>query len=199
MLIIDQKTFKALRPPAHNIKSVVWLCCWWLMLLWADKKDIYSIFNLFWKHGATCALYLLSYHFSYYPWDPLIHLFLLLFLNVMFLSMFIVRPTSIFVLDLIQCFWHELITSPWRAIAYLYPLLDFKVACWHVWYFSLIKEISRLPSNLVVMGTDVTWPKVRQTLDERGLALWRASVPLSIHLTWLPRKQGCETGSWDEM
>lgn len=45
--------------------------------------------------------------------------------------------------------------------------------------FSLIKEISRLPSNLVVMGTGVTWPEVRQTLDERGLALWRASVPLS--------------------
>lgn len=42
-------------------------------------------------------------------------------------------------------------------------------------------------------------PEVRQTLDERGLALWRASVPLSIHLTWLPRKQGYETGSWEEM
>lgn len=67
------------------------------------------------------------------------------------------------------------------------------------WYFSLIKEIPRLPSNLVVIGTAVTWPKVRQTLDERGLALWRASVPLSIYLTWLPGKQGSETGSWEDI
>lgn len=65
--------------------------------------------------------------------------------------------------------------------------------------FPLIKEISRLSSNLVVMETAVTWPKVRQTLDERGLALWRASVPLSIYLTWLPGKQGSETGSWEKM
>lgn len=65
--------------------------------------------------------------------------------------------------------------------------------------FPLIKEISRLSSNLVVMETAVTWPKVRQTLDERGLALWRASVPLSIYLTRLPGKQGSETGSWEEM
>lgn len=65
--------------------------------------------------------------------------------------------------------------------------------------FPLIKEISRLPCNLVVMETAVTWPKVRQTLDERRLALWRASVPLSIYLTRLPGKQGSETGSWEEM
>lgn len=59
--------------------------------------------------------------------------------------------------------------------------------------FSLIKEISRLPSNLVVMGTRITWPKVRQTLDVRESALRRASVP-PLNSSVMVTK---ETGLWD--
>lgn len=231
MLIIDQKTFKALRPPAHKIKSVLWLCCWWLMLLWADKKDIHSIF---FSRGTVLAALctFLSYDFKLFielifmtvaclccnsvlvfSLNESHHSFTNMFnlLLIYYISYFQIARLCITQLDLLlsvclceaKAFMNDLTSAYYislksHCLSASPPWFQgCSLAC--VVFFPWSKRYPDCPPTWLSweqVPHDLKWDKL--WMREDWLSGGRQS-PLSIHLTWLPRKQGCETGSWEEM